>query len=186
MLTQLEQQDLLALGRQAVEAYLSGHALACPEAHTAFQAPRGAFATWRTADRQLRGCIGFVRPHNPLFETVPRAAIEAAVHDPRFPPVVLQELAALQLELSILSDLVPVHDVSAIEPGVHGLLVELGPERGLLLPQVAREFGWDRGVLLEQVCVKAKLPPAAWRRGARLWSFTAEVFGDDSMPVPPA
>ena len=102
----------------------------------------------------------------------------AAREDPRFGPVHLTEVPDLAIDISVLTPAHRVEDVGGIEVGVHGLIVEQGGQRGLLLPQVPVEWGWDRDEFLNQTCVKAGLPPDAWRRGADIYAFTAEVFGE--------
>ncbi len=140
--------------------------------------PRGVFTTLYL-NGQLRGCVGYVFPTAPLYRAVAETACAAAFNDPRFPPLAGEEVAGLSVSLSILSGLAPALP-DQIEIGRHGLLVSLGAFRGLLLPQVAAEHGWDRQTFLEQTCHKAGLPADAWRKGARIEVFTAEVFADDA------
>jgi len=145
-----------------------------PNAHLA--RPRGAFTSiYLRGD--LRGCVGYVLPVGSVYRAVAETARAAAFEDARFAPVTLGEASALKIQLSILS---PPHPVSAeaVEVGRHGLLVTMDGQRGLLLPQVAVERGWDRTTFLEQTCRKAGLPLDAWRKGAAIEAFTAEVFGD--------
>jgi AmmeMemoRadiSam system protein A len=127
----------------------------------------------------LRGCIGYVRAVKPLRETVAEMAVQAALHDPRFPPVSASELSGIDIEISVLSPLEEVTDVSQIEVGKHGLVIQEGARSGLLLPQVATEYGWDRETFLDHTCLKAGLPAGSWKRkGVVLLKFTAEVFGE--------
>jgi uncharacterized protein (TIGR00296 family) len=114
-----------------------------------------------------------------MAEEVARVAISAAREDPRFEPVRPAELDDLDVEVSVLGPLEAIDpgDAGAIEIGRHGLVVEQGPRRGLLLPQVATEWGWGPEEFLSQTCAKAGLPPDAWRRGARVYRFAADVFG---------
>ena len=142
----------------------------------ALRAPGAAFVTLHHLGR-LRGCIGYTEAQTPLFRTVQECAVAAAVEDPRFPPVTPREAGEVRFEISVLSPLVPV-SADEVSVGVHGLMIRKGRKRGLLLPQVAKENGWDRTTFLTQLCAKAGLPPDAWRRGAELYSFTAEVFGE--------
>jgi len=114
----------------------------------------------------------------PLFKVVQECAVAAATEDPRFPPVSPKELSFLRIEISVLTPLFPILP-DEVEVGRHGLMVEQGRMRGLLLPQVPVEWGWDRETFLDQACVKAGLPPSAWRHGATLRAFTAEVFGEE-------
>jgi AmmeMemoRadiSam system protein A len=108
---------------------------------------------------------------------VAETARSAALEDTRFWPVTREELSELEVSLSILSPLKPIQP-EEVEIGRHGLLVSLGSHRGLLLPQVPVEHGWDRITFLEQTCRKAGLPLNAWQKGAKIEAFTAEVFGD--------
>jgi len=114
----------------------------------------------------------------PLFKVVQECAVAAATEDPRFPPVSPGELPSLRVEVSVLTPLAPILP-EEVEIGRHGLMVSQGGRRGLLLPQVPVEWGWDRETFLDQACVKAGLPPSAWRHGATLQAFTAEVFGEE-------
>jgi len=141
--------------------------------------PRGAFTTLYLRG-QLRGCVGYVYGVSPVYRAVADTARAAAFEDTRFPAVTLAEAHQLEIDLSILS--VPQEIAAeAIEIGRHGLLISMGGYRGLLLPQVPVEHGWDRVTFLEQTCHKAGLPCDAWQRGARIEAFTAEVFGEKLM-----
>lgn len=137
---------------------------------------RGVFTTiyWKN---NLRGCVGHIFPSATLLQSVMETAQAAAFHDPRFSPLTREELPDITISLSILSPLQPIQP-EQIEIGRHGLLISLGMNRGLLLPQVPVEHGWDRLTFLEQTCQKAGLPADAWRKGAAIQAFTAEVFGD--------
>jgi AmmeMemoRadiSam system protein A len=171
-----ERALLLHLAHQAITATLDGReiSLAPPSPHLA--EPRGVFTTlYRRGD--LRGCVGYVLPVTSLYQTVAESARGAAFDDSRFSPVTLEETAELQVSLSILSALERILP-NEVEVGRHGLLVSLGAYRGLLLPQVPVDHGWDRATFLEQTCRKAGLPLNAWQSGARLEAFTAEVFAD--------
>jgi len=143
--------------------------------------PRGAFVTLKKAG-QLRGCIGYIEPRVSLIEAVANNAQSAALRDPRFTPVTPQELADISIEISALTPLEPVADVEDIEVGRHGLVISRGPHRGLLLPQVPVEWGWDREEFLQQTCHKAGLPPEAWKQNdTELLSFEAEVFSESDL-----
>lgn len=142
--------------------------------------PRGAFVTLKTREGDLRGCIGTILPVGPLDETVARMAVAAAVEDPRFPAVRASELPGLLFEISALTLPQPVPDPARIEVGRHGLIVTRGSRKGLLLPQVAPEWGWDREEFLKHTCLKAGLPEEAWRDPqTRLEWFEAEVWGEE-------
>lgn len=140
------------------------------------RAPGAAFVTLNHRGR-LRGCIGYTEARAPLYRTVQECAVAAATEDPRFSPVTAREAVEVRFEISVLSPLAPV-SAEEVAVGVHGLMIRKGMHRGLLLPQVAIEHGWDRATFLTQVCAKAGLPPDAWKGGTELYSFTAEVFGE--------
>lgn len=143
--------------------------------------PGMSFVTWKL-EEHLRGCIGSVEPVRPLWADVEANAVHALLRDPRFPPVSPREFPGCRLEISVLSPFVPVADpASAVAIGVHGLLIERGIQRGLLLPQVAVEWGWDVETFLHHACLKAGLPEDAWRdpaAPATVFTFSAEVFGE--------
>jgi AmmeMemoRadiSam system protein A len=124
----------------------------------------------------LRGCVGTFGTPKPLGRSVARLAA-AACCDPRFAPVEAHEIPALTIQISVLTPPRRVHDVLEIAIGRDGLLVEEGERRGLLLPQVAVEHRWDREAFLGHTCLKAQLPRDAWRNGASIYRFEAEVFG---------
>ena len=152
--------------------------LAAPSPHLA--EPRGVFTTLYCRSA-LRGCVGYVLPVAPLYRTVAETARGAAFDDSRFPPVTRDEVLELQVSLSVLSQPQSIGP-EQVEIGRHGLLISLGPYRGLLLPQVPVEHGWDRTTFLEQTCKKAGLPLNAWQTGAKLEAFTAEVFAEREHP----
>jgi uncharacterized protein len=138
--------------------------------------PRGAFTTLYL-EGHLRGCVGYVFPVVALYRTVIETARASAFEDTRFCPVSEREASELEVHLSVLSLMQPIR-AEEVEVGRHGLLISMGGARGLLLPQVPLEQGWDRVTFLEQTCRKAGLSLDAWQRGARIEAFTAEVFGD--------
>jgi AmmeMemoRadiSam system protein A len=136
----------------------------------------GAFVTIKRQG-QLRGCIGNVSAATPLAETIERMAQAAAFEDPRFPPLGPEELAEVELEISILGPITPCPDPELVEVGRHGLMVRRGFHSGLLLPQVAVEWGWDRETFLDHTCLKAGLPRGCWKKPrVELWWFEAVVF----------
>ena len=128
-------------------------------------------------EKELRGCVGYILPTCSVFRAVGETARAAAFDDNRFPPVTQEEAPRLQIELSILSPARPL-PAEQIKVGRHGLLISWQGRRGLLLPQVPVERGWDRITFLEQTCRKAGLPRDAWQKGATIEAFTAEVFGE--------
>lgn len=160
-----------------------------------FRERRGVFVTWLDhPGRRLRGCIGFPQPVLALAEGLQEAAVSAALDDPRFPPVTAGELRALVAEVSLLGPFEPVAPrdrPGGVEVGRHGLEIESGLARGLLLPQVAPEQGWDREAFLDGACEKAGLPSGAWRSPkVTVYRFEAEVFrelspGGEVVPAPP-
>ncbi|MGZ3559517.1 MAG: AmmeMemoRadiSam system protein B [Thermodesulfobacteriota bacterium] len=137
---------------------------------------RGAFVTIQKKG-QLRGCIGYIKAYEPLHKTVEKMAAEAAFGDPRFPPVKEKELPELDIEISVLTPLRRITEFNEIEVGKHGIYIIKGGWSGLLLPQVATEYGWDRQTFLEHTCQKAGLPPNAWReKDAEIYIFSADIF----------
>jgi AmmeMemoRadiSam system protein A len=139
--------------------------------------PSGAFVSIHLHG-ELRGCIGHPNAEQPLGTAVQQCAVAAATEDPRFPAVRTAELDACVIEISVLGPITPVTAPAEIVVGRHGLVVEQGWHRGLLLPQVAVEYQWDRDTFLTRTCAKAGLPADAWKRGARILMFEAEVFDD--------
>lgn len=179
-----EQAFLLLLARQALTAAVAGERF--DFSSTAARLPserlRQAGACFVTLYRrgQLRGCVGSVSAARPLVEAVAESAVAAALRDTRFSPVELEELPDLEIEISVLSPFAPVRP-EEVQPGEHGLMVTQGFCRGLLLPQVAREYGWTWEQFLEATCRKAGLPGEAWKQGATLEAFTALVFSEASV-----
>ncbi|MGE5190121.1 MAG: AmmeMemoRadiSam system protein A [Gemmatimonadota bacterium] len=176
-LTDAERDELLGIARRAATTWLrEGRVPAETPASDRLKAPGAAFVTL-TEEGRLRGCIGYTEARAPLYRTVQECAVASATEDPRFLPVTADEMEAVRIEISVLTPLLPIRP-DAVTVGVHGLMVARGGRRGLLLPQVPAEHGWDRETFLSQVCLKAGLPGNAWRTGAELYSFTAEVFGE--------
>ncbi|MCL5005753.1 MAG: AmmeMemoRadiSam system protein A [Acidobacteria bacterium] len=177
-LTEEERRILLGLAREALELGVRGKALneEVPALPAALLAPQGAFVTLRKQER-LRGCIGHVRGDQPLYQTVRECAVAAALSDPRFPSVLPEEIPLIHIEISVLSELQVVAP-EQVEVGKHGLFISQGRRRGLLLPQVPLEWHWDREKFLEETCMKAGLPADAWRHGATIEAFAAQVFGE--------
>jgi AmmeMemoRadiSam system protein A len=137
---------------------------------------RGAFVTLQKKG-QLRGCIGYIEGHGPLHNTIKEMAEAAAFRDPRFSPVKEKELPELDIEISVLTPLQRVKDVNEIQVGTHGIYIKKGWYSGLLLPQVATEYGWDRQTFLEHTCQKAGLPSAAWKeKDTEIYIFSADIF----------
>jgi AmmeMemoRadiSam system protein A len=174
-----ERRILLQIARQSIVSGLSGEALKAVPVPARLREPRGVFTTLYL-EGELRGCVGYAMPIAPLHQAVAETARAAAFEDSRFCPVTREEAPGLEVSLSVLSPLFPIQP-EQVEVGRHGLVVSLGFNRGLLLPQVPTEYGWDRKTFLEQTCRKAGLPMDAWRRGAKFEAFTAEVFGDGDV-----
>lgn len=176
-LTEANQRTLLRIARRALDEHVREISAAAPiDVPQALKRPGGAFVTLHRAG-ELRGCIGHVEASDPLYQTVYECAVSAALHDPRFEPVTAEEVATLHIEISALSPLTGAAP-NDIQIGVHGIMVSLGARRGLLLPQVAAERNWDVARFLEQTCIKAGLAADAWQRGARIQTFTAQVFSE--------
>ena len=172
-----ERVFLLDVARKAIAAAIEQREFR-PEPLTPNVAePRGAFVTLML-NGQLRGCVGQILATDPLTHAVAHSAVSAAFGDPRFMPLTAAELPQVHIEISVLSPLKPIRPED-IRTGEHGLMVCCGGRRGLLLPQVATEFGWGAQMFLEQTCRKAGLPSDAWQqRGTELYGFTAEKFGE--------
>lgn len=174
---------LLDRARSAIAARFTGAHPPPPESEgKTLGEIRGAFVTL-TIGGALRGCIGHVIGVLPLWQAVEENAVAAAFSDPRFPPLTSEELDQARIEISVLS---PLRRISpeTVAVGRDGVLVERGASRGLLLPQVATEYGWDRETLLDHACRKAGLEPAAWRHpDTKIWTFTAEVFGEEETTI---
>lgn len=183
MLNDEQQRQLLRIARESIATVLGGRA---PEVNLddfddVLRRPAGAFVTLTTrGSGDLRGCIGSIRAVEPLVRAVVSSAISAAFRDPRFPPLHAGELERLALEISVMGPIEPVRDFEEIVVGRDGLIVSRGRSAGLLLPQVATEYGWDRDTFLSQTCVKAGLPRDAWRDpDTRVEKFSAFVFGEE-------
>jgi AmmeMemoRadiSam system protein A len=178
-LDQASREELLALARSTLEACLSSGQI--PEhhaSHPALLAHCGAFVSLH-AGPHLRGCIGQIISDDELYRTVQRCAVSAALEDYRFNPVTADELKDLTIEISVLTPMRRITDVEEIVVGKHGLYLVRGMQRGLLLPQVATQYGWDREAFLVQTCRKAGLKDDAWRQQATaIHIFEAQVFGE--------
>ena len=178
LLTAEQQAELLRIARQSIAARVT----MAPRPLMRVKDPElrrksGAFVTIKWG-KELRGCVGVVEPRMTLADAVAHAAAAAACEDYRFEPLAEHELPEVRLEVSVLSPLEPVPDPAQVEVGKHGLMVVDGPNRGLLLPQVPVEWGWDREQFLEHTCLKAGLARDAWKKGAQLYWFSAQVFGE--------
>ena len=178
-LTADERRALLAAAREAIAAHFHRRRPELPPAGGGLAEKSGAFVTLhRRSDGDLRGCVGLLRSDAALLHTVARMAVAAATEDARFEPVGERELGSLSVEISVLSPLAPIRPED-VEVGRHGLLVSSDDRRGVLLPRVPVDQGWDRESFLEQTCRKAGLSTDAWKEpGTVLQGFTATVFSD--------
>src|SRR5665647_3479897 len=178
-LTDQEKKTLLEIAKRAIIAKAGNREL--PKLTSdlpILKEKRGAFVTLKKRGH-LRGCIGYIKPVKPLGETVQEMAVAAAFHDPRFPSLKPDEIRDLTFEISVLSPLQRIKDINEIEVGKHGLYIIRGYNSGLLLPQVASEYAWDRELFLKETCSKAGLPPQAWLdKETEIYIFSADYFGN--------
>ncbi|HEX7709085.1 MAG TPA: AmmeMemoRadiSam system protein A [Thermoanaerobaculia bacterium] len=181
MLSQSQRQLLLSIARRSIEAVLSGSRLDFDSVETdrELSRPSGVFVSLHTLAGDLRGCIGSIQAVAPLARAVASSAVNAATRDPRFHPLRPDELASVKIEISVMSPIVPVESLDEIVVGRDGLIISMGRAAGLLLPQVALSYGWDREAFLSHTCTKAGLEPEAWQNPeCRIERFSAEVFGE--------
>ncbi len=181
-LNEAQQKQLLVLARETITQYVKRRTMPdLPTGEPAFEQERAVFVTLHKHG-DLRGCIGTLEAREPLAQAVRSSAISAATQDPRFPPVTADELDEVHIEISVLSPMRKVASADEIIVGKHGVVVSQGMRRGVFLPQVAPEQGWDRETMLRHLCADtAHLPPDAWRHGATLQIFTTQVFGEDGQ-----
>jgi AmmeMemoRadiSam system protein A len=183
MLDNTDKTILLKLARTTLEAHFSGNP--APPYQTARERlieRKGAFVSLHRGN-ELRGCIGQLYPDRELFKIVQHCVLSAAMEDTRFIAVSQNEVRELSIEISILTPFRRICDIEEIEVGKHGLYIVQGIFRGLLLPQVATEYGWDRATFLEHTCRKAGLPESAWQDPHTvIQTFEAEVFSDLHVP----
>jgi AmmeMemoRadiSam system protein B/AmmeMemoRadiSam system protein A len=173
--TEEEKKELLALARKAVTEYVTnGKSPETEVKNQKFKTDGAVFVTIKE-NGSLRGCIGHIQAIMPLYQSIMRNAVAACSSDPRFPPMKKEELKDMEIEISILSPFMSLKDVKDIQVGKHGLYIIKDNQTGLLLPQVATEFRWNRDEFLEHVCMKAGLPKDAWK-DAELYTFTAEIL----------
>ena len=180
MFNKEERDFLLRSARNAIKVYLeTGQLENIPTLYPLLKEGRGAFVTLHKG-AELRGCIGLLESEQPLNETVCRMAVEAAVHDPRFPAVSLFDLAGLKIEISILTKPVKVSGPEAVVMIRDGVIVRRGNHQGVFLPRVAEDTGWDREKFLSVLCAdKAGLPADAWKeKDTEIYTFQAEIFSE--------
>jgi AmmeMemoRadiSam system protein A len=172
---------LLEVAREALNAHVRrGVRLQVTDADVRLKERQGVFATLLLGDR-VRGCIGVPDPRDSLLKSVIEVVSLAATDDPREAPLRLDEVGRVDIELSVLGPMRATRP-DDVEVGRHGLFIQRDGAAGVLLPQVAAQAGWTRSEFLDQVCVRAGLPPDAWRQsGARIEVFTADVFSETSL-----
>lgn len=185
-LSEEQKRKLLSIARETVRRKIADK----KKAEFDLDEPRlletgGAFVTLKKRG-QLRGCIGNFFSPQPIYMTVRDMAIAAATEDPRFPAVKKSELDELEIEISVLSPLRKIENLDEIKVGEHGIYITRVYQRGVLLPQVATENGWDRDTFLDHTCLKAGLPRDTWRRfgndnDLKIEIFSAQVFGDEDF-----
>lgn len=173
-----DQKLLLSLAREAITVAVGTGKSPVPSVSAEhLTGQQGCFVTIKR-DGALRGCIGNFSSDKPLYLLVQEMAVSAATRDPRFYPMKGEDLNAFDLEISVLSPLFKVASPEDVEVGTHGLYLEKNFARGVLLPQVAVEHGWNRETFLDQTALKAGLKKDDWKEGADIYVFTAQVFGE--------
>lgn len=180
LLNEDEQKFILDVARKTIIEYIrDGKAPPFETDNPKFHRKCGAFVTLHEKSGALRGCIGYVEAVKPLLQTVIEMAIACSTRDPRFQAVTPDEFPNLDLEVSVLTPLEEIRNIEKIRVGEHGLMIKKGHSSGLLLPQVATEFGWDRDQFLKETCHKAGLESDAWKKpDAKLYIFSAQISGD--------
>jgi len=182
MLNNSDKDALLKFARLTLEARLKKTKAPAPSALSdEMLSQKGAFVSLHR-NNELRGCIGQIYPDQELYRIVQHCVLSAALEDGRFSPVTLEELGDLEIEISVLSPLQRIQSIEEIKVGLHGLYMVQGPYRGLLLPQVATENGWDRFEFLEHTCLKSGLPRLAWQDPKTvIYVFEAEIFSESLL-----
>ncbi|MEF3694829.1 MAG: AmmeMemoRadiSam system protein A [Candidatus Cloacimonadota bacterium] len=179
MLNPSQRKSLLELARQSIEGRFSNLEPSLPE-DPVFQKHYGVFVSLHK-NGELRGCIGYIKGNKALGLSVVEMARAAAFRDPRFSPVSQEELPELELEISILGEMIPISGPQDVQIGRDGLLLDHPRGSGLLLPQVATEWGWGPLAFVQQVCKKAGLARTTWQETeTRLFRFEAEVFSENT------
>ncbi len=179
LLSDEEQKELLKIARDTIVSYVTkGTVPAVETSSKGLNLESGCFVTIKQKE-QLRGCIGNFVSDKPLYRLVQEMAVSAATRDPRFYPMKSHDLGDFRLEISVLSPLTKASSIEEIQVGVHGIYIIKGSYRGVLLPQVATDYGWDRDEFLKHTCIKAGLPEDAWRGECDIYIFSALVFGEE-------
>ncbi len=174
-----DRKELLRIARERISNQLHGiESGSPPDVHSHLLRPSGVFVTLRIGD-ELRGCIGYIEALKPLAIAVSEMAEKAAFEDPRFLSLELSEIESVEIEISVLSPLSLITEIEDIVIGKHGLVIDAGYTRGLLLPHVATEFFWTREQFLDHTCAKAGLPPSSWKKSdVQIFTFTTETFSE--------
>jgi AmmeMemoRadiSam system protein A len=181
MLSAKEKQQLLKIARESIVSYVKDGTIPHEEiSNKNLLEKQGCFVSIKV-NGMLRGCIGNFISDKPLFQLVQEMAVSAATRDPRFYPMKKIDLEEFDLEISVLSPLKKITSIEEIKVGVHGIYIEKNFSRGVLLPQVAVEYGWDRDTFLQQTCIKAGLDREDWKEGADIYIFSANIFHDKRM-----
>jgi AmmeMemoRadiSam system protein A len=180
-LSRKQKEMLLDIARKTIEHIVTGKSLPDFSVDDSLLNEKcGAFVTIHNKG-DLRGCIGNIIGHTSLWETVRKMAVEASQNDPRFPPVTVDELEEIDIEISVMSPFEKIENMEQIRVGEHGILIKQGYHQGLLLPQVATEYGWDKKEFLEHTCLKAGLDKECYKNPAsEIFIFSATVFGEKS------
>jgi uncharacterized protein len=181
-MTKEERQALLQTARSSIEAELAGKPLPVLEFKSEeLRRKSGTFVTLWLREN-LRGCIGYIEPLFPLAQAVQDVAVKAAFEDTRFMPITQYEFQNVKIEISVLSPITLLKDFKDIEIGKHGLVIDSGHRRGLLLPQVATEYNWNAEQFLKQTALKAGLASDAWKKkDVKLYTFTVEKFDESDF-----
>ncbi|MDD2308168.1 MAG: AmmeMemoRadiSam system protein A [Desulfuromonadaceae bacterium] len=178
LLTKKERKELLKIARETVVDYVTNRKVpAVTSTSPGLNLHSGCFVTIKEKG-ELRGCIGNFVSDQPLYLLVQEMAVSAATSDPRFYPMKPEDLADFSLDISVLSPLKKADSVEEIKVGIHGIFIVKGSYRGVLLPQVATEYGWNRDQFLQHTCIKAGLPKDAWQGECDIYIFSAQVFGE--------
>lgn len=177
-LTPEEKENLLKLARASIEKRLLGETkIEVKTDFPIFNEKRAAFVTLHIHGN-LRGCIGQIIATNKLVDTIREMAVSAAFGDPRFPALTKKEYSEIDVEISVLTPIQEIESWKEVKIGVHGIIISKGYYKGLLLPQVATEYGWDNETFISHGCMKAGLPRDEYKRGVKIEIFAANVFGE--------
>ena len=177
MLSKAEAAKLLKIARNAITHQILNETYNLkPREERSINIHSGCFVTIKQ-NGNLRGCIGNFQSQQPLYQEVATMAVAAASQDPRFPPMNTDDLGNFNLEITILSPLEKIEDTDKIEVGTHGIYIIKGFNRGVLLPQVATEYGWDKKTFLQQTCIKAGLPDNSWQhQETEIYIFSGQII----------